>query len=166
MGSIPVGAVCGGCAAFNWAVDAELLASFSETPEIQLLELVPVARLHLSPDASQVKVGTKGKHGVIAGRELTGNFQASAAPLYVWMRTNGELWLISGRHRYELMMRDNGVESHPCYVFREDAEHDEKWARMMDYENNMRDDQADELTAGLYVRETGLSDAELEVGAG
>ena len=71
MGSIPVGAVCGGCAAFNWAVDAELLASFSETPEIQIPELVPVARLHLSPDASQVKVGTKSKHGVIAGRELT-----------------------------------------------------------------------------------------------
>ena len=122
-----------------------------------------IQKSKLVKSTEQVKVGTKGKHGVIAGRELTGNFQASAAPLYVWMRTNGELWLISGRHRYELMMRDNGVESHPCYVFREDAEHDEKWARMMDYENNMRDDQADELTAGTYVRETGLSDEELEV---
>lgn len=122
-----------------------------------------IQKSKLVKSTEQVKVGTKGKHGVIAGRELTGNFQASAAPLYVWMRSNGELWLISGRHRYELMMRDNGVESHPCYVFREDAEHDEKWARMMDYENNMRDDQADELTAGTYVRETGLSDAELEV---
>lgn len=122
-----------------------------------------IQKSKLVKSTEQVKVGTKGKHGVIAGRELTGNFQASAAPLYVWMRSNGELWLISGRHRYELMMRDNGVDSHPCYVFREDAEHDEKWARMMDYENNMRDDQADELTAGTYVRETGLSDAELEV---
>jgi hypothetical protein len=110
----------------------------------------------------QVKVGTKGKHGVIAGRELTGNFQASAAPLYVWLRKDGSLWLISGRHRYELMMRDENMPAHTCYVFLEDAEHDEKWARMMDYENNMRDDQADEVTAGTYVRETGLSDAELE----
>lgn len=110
----------------------------------------------------QVKVGTKGKHGVIAGRELTGNFQASAAPLYVWLRKDGSLWLISGRHRYELMMRDENMPAHTCYVFIEDAEHDEKWARMMDYENNMRDDQADEVTAGTYVRETGLSDVELE----
>lgn len=111
----------------------------------------------------QVKVGAKGKHGVIAGRELTGNFQATAAPLYVWRRKNGELWLISGRHRFELMMRDDAVQDHTCYVFLEDEQHDERWARMLDYENNMRDDQADEVTAATYVRETGLSDTELEV---
>ena len=121
-----------------------------------------VDKSKLMDGIEQVKVGTKGKHGVIAGRELVGDFQASAAPLYVWKRKNGELWLISGRHRFELLLRDNGVGSHACYVFVEDAEHDEKWARMMDYENNMRDDQADEVTAAMYVRETGYDDAELK----
>lgn len=55
------------------------------------------------------------------------------------------------------------MTQHMCYVFREGDEFagvpfDEKWARMMDFENNMRDDQADEITAGTYARETGYPD--------
>lgn len=117
-----------------------------------------IDKTKLRDGTEQVKKGTKGKHGVIAGRELTGNFQASAAPLYVWKRKNGELQVISGRHRFELMMRDESCTAHLCYVFEENEEHNETWARMTDYENNMRDDQADELTAATYVRETGYSD--------
>lgn len=113
---------------------------------------------------AQVKVGAKGEHGVIAGRELTGDFEPTVAPLYVWQRKDGELWLISGRHRYAKLMEDATVTQHMCYVFREGEEFagvpfDEKWARMMDFENNMRDDQADEITAGTYARETGYPDA-------
>lgn len=117
-----------------------------------------IDKTKLRDGTEQVKKGAKGKHGVIAGRELTGNFQASAAPLYVWKRKNGELQVISGRHRFELMMRDDTCTAHLCYVSEENEEHNETWARMTDYENNMRDDQADELTAATYVRETGYSD--------
>lgn len=111
----------------------------------------------------QVKVGEKGAHGVIAGRELTGDFESTAAPLYLWLRQNGELQLISGRHRFAKLMEDGNVQSHLCYVFVEGESFegvpfDEKWARMLDYENNMRDDQADEVTAGTYARETGHND--------
>lgn len=113
----------------------------------------------LKDGIAQVKVGDKGKHGVIRGRELVGKFQASAAPLYVFKRKSGELTVMSGRHRFELMMRDTDCKAHPCYVFEESEEFDERWARMMDYENNMRDDQADELTAATYVRETGYDDS-------
>lgn len=117
----------------------------------------------LRDGTEQVKVGAKGKHGVIAGRELTGRFQQNVGAIYVWRRTSGELQVISGRHRFAKLMEDDSAQSCNAYVFVEDAAHDERWARMLDYENNMRDDQADEVTAATYVRETGLSDAELEV---
>ena len=117
-----------------------------------------IDKTKLQDGTEQVKVGARGKHGVIAGRELTGSFQASAAPLIVWKRKDGSLRVISGRHRYELMLRDEACKAHLCYVYEENEQHNEQWARLTDYENNMRDDQADELTAATYVRETGYSD--------
>ncbi|MGN0828094.1 MAG: hypothetical protein ACI4PZ_00040 [Akkermansia sp.] len=117
-----------------------------------------IDKTKLQDGTEQVKVGARGKHGVIAGRELTGEFQASAAPLIVWKRKDGSLRVISGRHRYELMLRDEACKAHLCYVYEENEQHNEQWARLTDYENNMRDDQADELTAATYVRETGYSD--------
>lgn len=117
-----------------------------------------IDKTKLQDGTEQVKVGARGKHGVIAGRELTCKFQASAAPLIVWKRKDGSLRVISGRHRYELMLRDEACKAHLCYVYEENEQHNEQWARLTDYENNMRDDQADELTAATYVRETGYSD--------
>lgn len=110
---------------------------------------------------AQVKQGEKGRYGEIAGKELTGDFEPTAAPLYIWLRRDGTAELISGRHRFSKMMEDERVVAHLCYVFREDAEHNEKWAKMLDYENNMRDDQADEKTAAIYIREMPQADEEL-----
>lgn len=121
-----------------------------------------IAKEKLSDGTEQVKVGAKGKHGVIQGKELTGNFQQNVGAIYVWKRKDGSLQVISGRHRFAKLMEDAGAKYCNCYVFEEDAEHDEKWARMLDYENNMRDDQADEVTAATYVRETGLPDEVLK----
>lgn len=121
------------------------------------LGMVPVARLHLSPDAPQVKVGGN-KKGVV--NPLVGDYRQDAPPLYVWQRRNGSLEVISGRHRLDLAKR-TGTEFVAAYVYVEDEHHDAKWARLLDYEQNMQDDQADELTAAIYVRETQLSDEEL-----
>ena len=121
------------------------------------LGMVPVARLHLSPDAPQVKVGSN-KKGVV--NPLVGDYRQDAPPLYVWQRRNGTLEVISGRHRLDLAKR-TGTEMVAAYVYPEDEQHDAKWARLLDYEQNMQDDQADELTAAIYVRETQLSDEEL-----
>ena len=121
------------------------------------LGMVPVARLHLSPDAPQVKVGSN-KKGVV--NPLVGDYRQDAPPVYVWQRRNGALEVISGRHRLDLAKRTN-TEMIAAYVYPEDAAHDAKWARLLDYEQNMQDDQADELTAAIYVRETQLSDEEL-----
>ena len=119
--------------------------------------MVPVARLHLSPDVPQVKVNS-GKKGVV--NPLVGDYRADAPPVYVWKRRNGKLEVVSGRHRLDLAQR-TGTKAMAAYVYEEDDIHNTQWARLLDYEQNMQDDQADELTAAIYVRETGLTDDEL-----
>lgn len=121
------------------------------------LGMVPVDKLHLSPEVPQVKVNS-GKKGVV--NPLVGDYRADASPVYVWKRKNGRLEVVSGRHRLDLAQR-TGTKNIPAYVYEEDAAHDAKWARLLDYEQNMQDDQADELTAAIYVRETSLTDDEL-----
>lgn len=121
------------------------------------LGMVPVDKLHLSAEVPQVKVNS-GKKGVV--NPLVGDYRADAPPIYVWKRKNGRLEVVSGRHRLDLAQR-TGTKNIPAYVYEEDAAHDAKWARLLDYEQNMQDDQADELTAAIYVRETNLTDAEL-----
>lgn len=121
------------------------------------LGMVPVDKLHLSPEVPQVKVNS-GKKGVV--NPLVGDYRADAPPIYVWKRKNGRLEVVSGRHRLDLAQR-TGTKNIPAYVYEEDAIHDAKWARLLDYEQNMQDDQADELTAAIYVRETSLTDDEL-----
>ena len=121
------------------------------------LGMVPVDKLHLSPEVPQVKVNS-GKKGVV--NPLVGDYRADAPPIYVWKRKNGRLEVVSGRHRLDLAQR-TGTKNIPAYVYEEDAAHDAKWARLLDYEQNMQDDQADGLTAAIYVRETSLTDDEL-----
>lgn len=120
-----------------------------------------VEKHQLSDGTEQVKVGEKGKHGVIAGKELTGRFVNDTAPILVWKRRDGSLQVISGRHRFAKLMEDESATGVMCYVYEESDERDERWARMKDYEQNMRDDQADEVTCAVYARETGLTEAEM-----
>ena len=119
--------------------------------------MVPVEKLNLSPEVPQVKVNSN-KKGIV--NQLVGDYRSDAPPIYVWKRKNGTLEVVSGRHRLDLAQR-TGTKAIAAYVYEEDAEHDAKWAKLLDYEQNMQDDQADELTAAIYTRETGLTDDEL-----
>lgn len=119
--------------------------------------MVPVEKLHLSPEVPQVKVNA-GKKGVV--NPLVGEYRADAPPVYVWKRKDGRLEVVSGRHRLDLAQR-TGTRAIAAYVYEEDFTHNAQWARLLDYEQNMQDDQADELTAAIYVRETSLTDDEL-----
>ena len=121
--------------------------------------LVDKHKIKMGPP--QVKIGGKGQYGTIAGKELTGKFVPTTGPLFLWLRKNGDLELVTGRHRYAKLMEDDDVDYHTCYVFIENEEHDDRWARRTDFEENMRDDEADERTAAYYIREYKRSDAEL-----
>ena len=119
---------------------------------------VSVSSLQLSDEVQQVKAGVKDKKGVI--NPLVGEFIHDTEAIFVWKRKDGRLEVISGRHKLA-HAQANGVAAVTCYVYEENATHNAKWARLLDFENNLRCDQADELTAATYAKETGYDDATL-----
>lgn len=121
-----------------------------------------VSKDKITQISKQVKLGETDDYGALKGRKLQGPFIHDAPPLMLWLRKNGELVLVSGRHRFSKMMEDETVTSHPCYVYIEDARHDELWAEILDYETNMRDNQADEKTCAYYIRHRPLDNAQLQ----
>lgn len=82
---------------------------------------------------------------------LTGDYRPDHDPIRVWQREDGSLQVISGRHRLDAAKRA-GASRIMAYVYREDAQHDELWARRYDIESNIRDNQATPLEVALYVR--------------
>lgn len=105
---------------------------------------VRVDALSLAPDVEQFKQGDHNERGAVKGRELQGRFREDAQPVSVWRRRDGALHVITGRHRFDLAVRD-GVEFIPAYVYQEDEVHDATWAKMHDVGQNMLDGQASAL---------------------
>lgn len=110
--------------------------------------MVPVGNIRLSADAPQFKLGA-GKDGVV--HPLAGLYRPDHAPICVWQRTDGRLEVISGRHRLAYA-KQAGASRIFCYVYKESAERDARWARTFDLEQNIRDNMASEVEVALYVR--------------
>lgn len=117
--------------------------------------------LALAPDVEQFKQGDHNERGAVKGRELQGRFREDAQPVSVWRRRDGTLHVITGRHRFDLAVRD-GVEFIPAYVYQEDEAHDSTWAKMHDVGQNMLDGQASALEVAFFVRNSGMSREEME----
>ena len=69
--------------------------------------------------------------------------------------------MITGRHRFDLAVRD-GVEFIPAYVYEEDDAHDATWAKMHDVGQNMLDGQASALEVAFFVRNSNMGRDEME----
>ncbi len=108
--------------------------------------LLDVAKLGILPN---FKLGADGESGVV--EPLAGDYRPDHDPIRVWQREDGSLQVISGRHRLDAAKRA-GASRIMAYVYREDARHDELWARRYDIESNIRDNQATPLEVALYVR--------------
>ena len=122
---------------------------------------VRVDSLDLAPDVEQFKQGDHNERGAVKGRELQGRFREDAQPISVWRRRDGALHVITGRHRFDLAVRD-GVEFIPAYVYEEDDAHDATWAKMHDVGQNMLDGQASALEVAFFVRNSGMGRDEME----
>lgn len=108
--------------------------------------LLEVDRLTILPNFKQ---GADAESGVV--EPLRGDYRPDHDPIRVWQRADGSLQVISGRHRLDAARRA-GASRIMSYVYREDAAHDELWARRYDIESNIRDNQATPLEVALYVR--------------
>ena len=110
--------------------------------------MVPVERIGFAPEVPQFKAGAD-ENGVV--HTLTGFYRPDHDPIRIWQREDGQLQVISGRHRLAYA-RQAGATRIMAYVYKEDGERNAQWARTLDMEQNIRDNQATELEIALYVR--------------
>jgi hypothetical protein len=127
-------------------------------PELTTQEL-PISELKLSKDVPQFKSGASEK-GVV--EPLTGKFdRTGVAPIQVWERANGDLEVISGRHRLDLAKR-TGEETIPAQIHREVEGFDAVRAASLDALLNIREGQGKVKDYVQYFQAPGYTREEAE----
>jgi len=120
---------------------------------------VPVADLSLSKDVPQFKSGAS-KEGVVEA--LGGKFdRTGVAPIQVWERLDGNLEIISGRHRFDLAKR-SGEQTIPAQVHREADGFNVEQAASLDALLNIREGQGKVKDYVQFFQRPGYSREEAE----
>lgn len=128
--------------------------AFIEVQEGVRQGFIEKSRLTLCPDVPQFKQGADEQTGVV--NPIVGAWQRNAAPISVWRRKDGDLQVISGRHRFNACT-DEDIN---CTVYDEAAGFDLDWAQTHDVENNIRDGQASLFEIARYVSRKRLTKEE------
>lgn len=117
----------------------------------------PLATLKLSKDVPQFKGGAD-ENGIVEA--LGGTFdRVGVAPIQVWQRLNGDLEVISGRHRFDLARR-SGEETIPAQVHREADGFDQPKAASLDAILNIRDGQGSIADYANYFKSSEIGETE------
>jgi hypothetical protein len=117
----------------------------------------PVANLKLSKDVPNFKENADPKTGVVQGEALQGKVdRRGLAPIIAWRRLNGDVEVISGRHRLDLFRR-NQEETIPTQIFNEADGFTKQDALTLDAELNIRDGQGTTKDYSSYFRNAGLT---------
>lgn len=140
---------------------------YVEVGDGSVLGVAEVENITLSTDVPQFKKKESAVGRVEADEdgtthELAGGWNANAAPIHVWRRTDGRLEVISGRHRLAHARR-NGVKFIQVRVYDESAERDAQWAKLHDVEQNILDNTCNAIDVAYYFRHNPLTMAEAEV---
>jgi hypothetical protein len=141
------------------ATSAEVTPSAPLPVEQHKLEAIPtvyplVANLTLSQDVPQFK-GNANASGIV--KPLGGVFNTTGlAPIQVWRRLNGDLEVISGRHRLDLAKR-SGVVTIPSQIHNEADGFTKKHAAILDAELNIQDEQGEVKDYVNYFQGSGIS---------
>ncbi|MBO6305471.1 MAG: hypothetical protein J6M62_10410 [Selenomonadaceae bacterium] len=128
------------------------LQNMTETQKEQLSEKIGITegtspktvevdldKISLSPDIPNFKEGAN-ENGVVEGQQLQGKYEKTGvAPIVLWERNNGNLEVITGRHRLDLARR-TGEKSIPAQIVKESEGWDVERAQMFDVEQNIRDE--------------------------
>ncbi len=123
------------------------------------IQEIPLINIKLSKDVPQFKSGAN-KKGVV--EPITGSFERTGvAPIQLWERENGDIELISGRHRLDLAQR-SGEESIPSQIHREADGFTKQQAATMDAELNIRDGQGTARDYVSYFKNSGITREQAE----
>jgi len=128
-------------------------------PSLQTIE-APVADLKISKDVPQFKYGADASTGVV--EPLGGKFERTGvAPIQLWERNNGDLEVISGRHRLDLAKR-SGETTIPAQVHKESEGFDVTQAASLDALLNIREGQGKVKDYVTYFQRPGYTREEAE----
>lgn len=120
------------------------------TPETHPVQEIPLASLKLSKDVPQFKGDADPKTGVV--EPLGGKFERlGTGPILIWERRNGDLEIISGRHRADLARR-SGETTIPGQIVRESDGFTRGMALTADAELNIRDEKGSIKDFAAYFR--------------
>ena len=129
------------------------ISDFAGMPTVDF----PVAQLRLSKDVPNFKENADPKTGVVQGEALQGKVdRRGLAPIIAWRRLNGDVEVISGRHRLDLFRR-NQEETIPTQIFNEADGFTKQTALTLDAELNIRDGQGTTKDYSSYFRNAGLT---------
>ena len=113
---------------------------------------VPLGKIKLSQDVPNFKSEADLETGVVAGNQLAGKYERTGtAPIVLWERNNGDLEIITGRHRLDLARR-TGEETIPSQIVREKDGFTQAHALTFDAEANIRDGQGDTEDYAHYFK--------------
>lgn len=130
------------------------------SPKYQTYAL-PVDSIFLSPDIPNFKEGAN-ENGVVAGEELQGTYdELGTAPIVVWQRENGRLEIITGRHRLDLAKRNN-MATIPAHIVKEADGFTAQQARMLDVEQNIKDEKGTVRDYARYFMEGKISEEDAQ----
>jgi hypothetical protein len=118
-----------------------------------------VKSLKLSDDVPQFKEEAD-EQGVV--ERLEGKFDyRDAGAIQVWQRLNGDLEVISGRHRLDLARRNN-IDRIPAQIYREADGFTAQDASILDAELNIRDEQGKVKDYVQYFQGSGITQEEAD----
>ena len=121
---------------------------------------VPVEALKLSKDVPNFKEDADARTGVVRGNELQGSYtEQGTGTLVAWKRINGELEVITGRHRLDLARR-TGKKTLPVQVLSEADGFTATDAMVLDSEMNIRDGQGKVKDYANYFRNSSITGKE------
>jgi hypothetical protein len=120
----------------------------------------PIEKLKLSKDVPNFKGNASEETGTVAGQELKGKYvRRGTAPIVAWERLNGDVEIITGRHRYDLAKR-NKEKTIPTQIVREADGFTKAQALTFDAEANIRDGQGEVSDYANYFKNTNISETE------
>jgi hypothetical protein len=129
-------------------------ATATQTSDNPIYPNVPLSQITLSKDVPQFKSGAD-ENGIV--EPLAGKPErAGMAPVQLWRRLNGQLELISGRHRFDLFQR-SGEKTIPAQIYNEADGFDKRRAARLDAELNIRDNQGSIADYANYFRNSGIT---------
>ena len=121
---------------------------------------MPVQDIQLSKDVPNFKENANPETGVVQGEELQGSYnRLGTGNIVLWKRNNGDLEVISGRHRLDLARR-TGEQTIPAQVVHESEGFTPQDARTLDAELNIRDGQGTTKDYADYFRNSQIGETD------